>query len=612
MFLYETSSKPGPSATTGINSSSSAITAAAAKRNRIVLFPRPSGLHAKLGLPKLIHLEKKRAIEIEISSGWNDITYGELRLRAAKAGLRLHTADAEMVDDPLVEIVDKTKPGIITFGDFPPHYSAKFRIPYQLDNDLNDLSIKLEVEYTTEKGNFLFASTPEVSIALPLGVNVQDIFKQKALFSKFTVSSSTNVPIRIKKSTLEGSDLYEASTGNDETNPLLVFSKQSASFIYKITRRKSIDKSKKDAKKPLGLLIEYRLVDEEIQDAIESVFKTSIEKASLQEFTHLLLPVIINSFMKKTLPQFEKIALLGEVAIEPFDIGQWGDPLLGIPDKHKDKVIAWLKEWHQTNATIPLHVSFDDEEDQCREILIPVEVPQVQVVHTAELHLVNTIEGVDDSSKVLAVEQMLTAELRIKHTRHWDSAGSTPSSKPLEFVYDIHANQELWLVAGKKRVHFSAVENETQIFPVLLLPLRAGHLLLPTVEIRPFVVTKKSGETEARTATTEHTPEPGISTLGPPSTRRRRPSSVASGGPLLAQHIANVRAMSEERDKSPVRGPAMTCETEYKNQGETVLVLADIRTTTVRIETGGGDPMAAAGLVTLLECDRWDRASSTV
>jgi len=45
-----------------------------------------------------------------------------------------------------------------------------------------DSQVKLEVEYDTAAGSFLFASSPRVSVSLPLGVNVQDAFKEDAYY----------------------------------------------------------------------------------------------------------------------------------------------------------------------------------------------------------------------------------------------------------------------------------------------------------------------------------------------------------------------------------------------------------------------------------------------
>lgn len=40
--------------------------------------------------------------------------------------------------------------------------------------------VKIELTFTTPKGEFFFAANPSVPVALPLAVNVQDVFKRDA------------------------------------------------------------------------------------------------------------------------------------------------------------------------------------------------------------------------------------------------------------------------------------------------------------------------------------------------------------------------------------------------------------------------------------------------
>jgi hypothetical protein len=103
-----------------------------------------------------------------------------------------------------------------------------------------------------------------------------------------------------------------------------------------------------------------------------------------------------------------------------------------------------------------------------REIIIPVEVPQVQVVHTADLRVLGP-DGSDSPEIGMAtIGQLLVAELHIKHTRIWDAGkvntllqnSAEPrlsgANAPLEFIYEIQANPDQWLIGGRRRVQFAA------------------------------------------------------------------------------------------------------------------------------------------------------------
>ncbi len=90
-------------------------------------------------------------------------------------------------------------------------------------------------------------------------------------------------------------------------------------------------------------------------------------------------------------------------------------------------------------------------------LTVPVEIPQMQVVHTIDLRLVSArTENQTESSRV-AISHAVPAELTIKHTRKWGTlASSQDADKPLDFCYEIQASPELWLVGGQRKAHFSA------------------------------------------------------------------------------------------------------------------------------------------------------------
>jgi hypothetical protein len=85
----------------------------------------------------------------------------------------------------------------------------------------------------------------------------------------------------------------------------------------------------------------------------------------------------------------------------------------------------------------------------------------------------------------------LTATLRIQHTRRWDSHGSLKTtashlSTSLEFMYEIDTAPDTWLIGGQRRARFTADENEVKTWSIMLIPLRTGKLLLPSVDVRAF------------------------------------------------------------------------------------------------------------------------------
>ncbi|KAI9815803.1 MAG: hypothetical protein M1827_002199 [Pycnora praestabilis] len=572
VFTHETLSKTAPSTPSGFSGSLSAAAVAAVKTSRILYYTQPSALDAKLSLSKYIHLERTRSIEIEISSGWNRISRGELRLRSASAGLRLHTAEAEIIDGNPT-LASNKRGGIIDFENFPEGTSARFRVPYGLENDRSDLSIKMEVAYTTEKGGFLFAANPTISITLPLGVNVQDIFKETSLFARFTISTATPVPMHAISSKLEGSDDFEAKSASTTLTPMIIFPKQPVSLIYKITRRNELQSepfAKKKLQKPLSLAVKYQLLDEEITDAVQWTFMSALTNSPFIRFYRLLLPVVLSGVQRRLdASELETVGLLNEVELGPFEDMRWDATLEGLPAQKKLEVETWLKQWHKRHSTIYLsdyEAPRQPNYAPCREIVIPFDFPHIQLLHTIDLRLLNAS---GPHSRMAAVGHILVAELCIRHTRRWDTRLNDPklqAGSRLEFSYEIQANPEIWL------------EHELLTFPVTLLPLRPGHHLLPSIEIRSHLPKQPPQD------------DPNVNSSLQSSSQAqvlRKMATPASLGVANQSGLRSNEPYAESRRSSSTPSPTITCETDYRNQGETILILPDVSSTTISLDPGG-------------------------
>lgn len=177
-------------------------------------------------------------------------------------------------------------------------------------------------------------------------------------------------------------------------------------------------------------------------------------------------------------------------------------------------------------------------------------------MHTAELQLQTSTDGPDAGFSHAAVGQMIPAELCFRHTRRWcPPAQQEYADQPLECSYELHANPDFWLLGGRRRGNFLARDGETTKFTVLLLPQKPGHLLLPGLEIRSF----------------------GPPPAAPPPTSPA--TDAASAGPAV-----------------PIQRRPVPCEVDYRNHGETMLVLPDLRKTTVSL-SASGSPSGSSWLV---------------
>ena len=549
---------------------------------KLLIYQRSNAFDVRLHASRLMHLDRNRFLEIELSSGWNDVTSGELHIRAATAGLRLQTSETKLVSGAL-EVSQSSEAGVVHFGVMEPGSTAKIGMPFNLEHEVNDISIKLEVSYTTENGTFFFATTPTISIMLPLGVNVQDVFKHNALFSKFTISSATSSPLRLLSSRLERSEVFDAHGGLAPSKPVIIFPRQPASMLYKITKSPSVTKSrpglKQKPKSSLSLILHYICLEEEVENAVTSSLRRHFEDESLLPYMRLVIPAVISELRARISPyDFEQTAILNEVSTSVLSPVRWQDHFsgLGRTEVQNEDVASLLtkqlESWQQETPRIPLiPIPINDESiARSRSIIIPVDVPSVSVVHTADLKLHETSSGFSNTA-VAAANQPITASLSIKWTRLWDTKHQTDKSSEaepnfLEFFYEVSGASDTWLIGGRRKGHFrvpkiSSQDSEQKLsFPVVLIPLREGFLPFPNVEIKPA-----------------------------PFVKVHRPGHAGSD------------------EDTRVKQTDITSETDFKNAGETIRVISNSFKTTVSLDASG--PQGGAWL---LESERREGESRGV
>lgn len=108
----------------------------------------------------------------------------------------------------------------------------------------------------------------------------------------------------------------------------------------------------------------------------------------------------------------------------------------------------------------------------------------------------------------------------------------------------------------------------------MLLPQKAGYLLLPSIEIKTFVVGASSAAVGANIST--------IMAAGPATASGNKPatpSSVTSPASATTANVPTAPWTQQQRRQVPN-------EVDYKNHAETILVLPDLRKTTVSLESG--------------------------
>lgn len=492
------------------------------KRSHIFCFPRAESLGAKICLSRYIHIDKTRSVEVECSSGWNDADKIEIRLRAASAGLRLHTAEATIVDGP-VELVwgDNPQPGLIELERVPSNTTFRVRVPYELESHLPDILIRLDVDYQSANGAFQFFSNSVIPIDLPLDVNVQDTFKPAALFSTFNVRTPDYRPLRLLSAKLGESSSLSVQGPMGGEWPRLVLPRRVMSLQF-ILKQKQTDQT--GLKEPLALDIDYQCLNEQIEAVVETTMDTAISNSDFAHLRGLVVTAFTQRFMSHlSESDFSTIATSDELTLPPFSAFGWDDVLKALPPAPRSEFAQWLSGFHNDHSKLLLGNINDwsdmqalygypdafkplDSSRTTRHITIAVEIPTAHIISTASLSIHGHLRDYVPSESAWPVGEARTATLVISHTRKWCSpedlqraAELDTADDPIQFIYELNANPDLWLIGGSRQGTFWQKEGESQKIQIdiLLVPLQKGKWAFPGVDVRAVQPLREKAQVQA-------------------------------------------------------------------------------------------------------------------
>jgi len=408
----------------------------------------------------------------------------------------------------------------------------------------------------------------------------------------------------------------------------------------------------------------------EILRSAETAFITHLAEANYDKYRNLLLPTLRNNIKALPASEIHAAALISSVKLQGWSTytPSWSETLEGIPTAGGERenlakcIRQFFEKWRSDNRLPLLSISHPSFEPITKSIVIPVEIPQLQVLCTVHLNLVNSPQSqlntswsgssssrptsfikmgdsIGDINKVnntrptvgdrrssnfsypgrlkaqsisieplknltakpsatktkandpplVSVGQIIPAELVIDITNVWNLLSSQQQQPPQtptttgaaikhRFYYEIftttipttaggmmtsggglggsNVNND-WLISGRRRGTFehdiTSEDNggsdgdNKKTFPLLLVPLRPGYLMLPTVEVRSAVMVSDGDD--------------GTSGGGS--------AGLSTGG---------------------INGPSgsimVTCETDYRSAGKMVLSVAEVESTIVGIDEG--------------------------
>lgn len=315
----------------------------------ILVWPDDKALAACLSLHPSTHLGQPRLLKITISSGRNEISSAIISLRACSAGLRLHTAEAEISHGNDL-ILDKLQSGNLSIGPLGAAAKVSIQVPYNVESDLAAIKMKIHIHYTAADKDYLYVCHGELPIQLQLSVNVQDSFQGQALFSNFRIGTANSTPARISNYSMDSTEVYRVSLPPLSVNEIDIFASQPLSLIAKINREAS-EIQGPPAKTPpesvLTLRIRYASLGRELDTAAEDALVCSLHDSHFSDLSRLLGDAFTKMLRSKLSTQeLESIALSREIQVAAFEDYEWEVVLVGLHPDRRAGVQQWLRKWH--------------------------------------------------------------------------------------------------------------------------------------------------------------------------------------------------------------------------------------------------------------------------
>ncbi|CDH50087.1 hypothetical protein RO3G_08432 [Lichtheimia corymbifera JMRC:FSU:9682] len=436
-------------------------------------------LQATVSQPDEVYLGERQRMALRISIGDHAITGGKAHLEPQMDGLLM--AQTEKVAAKIVEGEDKgttleldmLENGEIVLPACKAHQVLELLVGYDGAYTEFEYRVKTTITYNTEAGEREFVSADTIHVTVPLVVTESSVFRESCIFLKVEVSCNGENPVRILNTDLLPSRTYAVEKSNTINDwNLTIFPKQVATFVYKIV--KNTDTDLQDLKPKVRFHAKYRTLKDEVEASIGAMLQKKLqENDSAQHFSYIFSKVK-EAFLSSV--DYVSYGLTDVVHLDDFDAELCESFLLNRDLKTKVKLLDMIEEFFEEHEAITERTIRENSPDpRIHGILFPLEVPTSKALHTSELVL--KIE------KDLLVAESCPCLLRIKQSTYWTADDNDSEETPNEFYYDIAVDYDNWLLAGKRRLRFQSKPGETLEFPIDLVPLKTGNLLLPTVRV---------------------------------------------------------------------------------------------------------------------------------
>ncbi|TFY59462.1 hypothetical protein EVJ58_g5755 [Rhodofomes roseus] len=442
----------------------------------------PKDHHAvdvRLRPPKRIELGTPAYMTVSLQTGRNDISVATLRL-VSPSGVQFHCQEAaidEGGDNATLEAADDA----IILRDVGKRQIVTVAVPHSDASSYHTLRVNVSIEYTTVTEPNLSRKlniARFVATSLPITTNVEDFFRGTRLFSLFTLSTTSHQHVRIRSAELKPSrqdadSVRVVSCQSQKPDIVTVTPAQSGQFLFQL------DTVRGKARDPMKLHITYRMLREEVESFINAaVAEIVADDPSLLPHRELLIDRLVEA-LSKSVDWIELYGVTGELVV-PGNLSE---------NSELASAFARLKEI--LGKPRPLNSSFDE----WRDIIIPVDIPQMHILAAAQLRIFANPFSQQPSGQALPLfaGQPISAVVTVTTSFHWAPSEDAEMAQYL-LRYDIQDMTGDWLVSGPKRGDFSAEDGSTFSSPVTLIALHHGELSLPKVMVNALPLPESFNE----------------------------------------------------------------------------------------------------------------------
>ncbi|KAF9291883.1 hypothetical protein BGZ68_001437 [Mortierella alpina] len=438
----------------------------------------PQALKASITPPQEVELGQPSRFVVRVSSGRNEVIDASLALVPTSEGMSfLKVPSLSYSKVGIDSLEDPVSSGQINFETheaialpaFGPNETLEIAVPYESVVKTSEHQVKMVVHYLSPNSKrHTFTLTSSIDAMLPLQVAHSIIWRDNCLSLKLDMTCTGYVPIRLLNVDLRHSACIKDFKQPPFPGEMILFPRQHASFVFKISRPKNGEAMDPKA----NFIVIYQSLRDEVEKALTSIVKADLAKAQLEQHASFTILHLKNHLLKGV--DYMAYGMSDELELPPLDVPSCETIFAYHDPKIREILIGVLKELFSDNKQLEYEqIMALTSSSRPLQISFPIRLPTSQVLTTLEI----TVDG----SQELTVGTPATFQLVVKHSAYWSSDRDKGQSS--DFYYDILVDYENWLLSGHKKRLFSAQPGETTTHFVSLVPLKTGPLHVPKISI---------------------------------------------------------------------------------------------------------------------------------